>query len=110
MNEAIPTKDPIFTKSFNLNFVINFFVYLCMYLLIVVIAGYSKTEFHASDSLAGLVVGLFIVGSLIDDLSQENTLILGQKDTHFRINLFNHYSITLLHSGFSVVLDDSKIT
>ena len=36
-----------------------------MYLLIVVIAGYSKTEFHASDSLAGLVVGLFIVGSLI---------------------------------------------
>ncbi|MBF2262142.1 MFS transporter [Staphylococcus capitis] len=65
MNEAIPTKDSIFTKSFNLNFVINFFVYLCMYLLIVVIAGYSKTEFHASDSLAGLVVGLFIVGSLI---------------------------------------------
>ncbi|MBU5272334.1 MFS transporter [Staphylococcus caprae] len=65
MNEAIPTKDPIFTKSFNLNFAINFFVYLCMYLLIVVIAGYSKTEFHASDSLAGLVVGLFIVGSLI---------------------------------------------
>ncbi|CQD26784.1 Major facilitator superfamily MFS_1 [Staphylococcus capitis] len=65
MNEAIPTKDLIFTKSFNLNFVINFFVYLCMYLLIVVIAGYSKTEFHASDSLAGLVVGLFIVGSLI---------------------------------------------
>lgn len=65
MNEAIPTKDPIFTKSFNLNFVINFFVYLCMYLLIVVIAGYSKTEFHASDSLAWLVVGLFIVGSLI---------------------------------------------
>lgn len=65
MNEAITTKDPIFTKSFNLNFVINFFVYLCMYLLIVVIAGYSKTEFHASDSLAGLVVGLFIVGSLI---------------------------------------------
>ena len=43
MNEAIPTKDPIFTKSFNLNFAINFFVYLCMYLLIVVIAGYSKT-------------------------------------------------------------------
>lgn len=65
MNEAIPTKDLIFTKSFNLNFVINFFVYLCMYLLIVVIAGYSKTEFHAPDSLAGLVVGLFIVGSLI---------------------------------------------
>lgn len=111
MNEAIPTKDPIFTKSFNLNFVINFFVYLCMYLLIVVIAGYSKTEFHASDSLAGLVVGLFIVGSLIGRfITGKYVNSLGQKDTHFRINLFNHYSITLLHSGFSVVLDDSKIT
>lgn len=65
MNESSATKAPIFTKRFNLNFIINFFVYLCMYLLIVVIAGYSKTEYHASDSLAGLVVGLFIVGSLI---------------------------------------------
>ena len=53
MNEAIPTKDPIFTKSFNLNFVINFFVYLCMYLLIVVIAGYSKTNFMLLIHLLG---------------------------------------------------------
>lgn len=65
MNTSTHTKEPIFTKSFNLNFAINFFVYLCMYLLIVVIASYSKTEFHTSDSLAGLVVGLFIIGSLI---------------------------------------------
>ncbi|MCE3022967.1 MFS transporter [Staphylococcus pasteuri] len=65
MSETLSIKAPIFTKRFNLNFIINFFVYLCMYLLIVVIAGYSKSEYHASDSLAGLVVGLFIVGSLI---------------------------------------------
>lgn len=58
-------KVPIFTKSFTINFIVNFIVYLCMYLLLVVIAGYSKQTFHASDSLAGLVVGLFIVGSLI---------------------------------------------
>ena len=32
MNEAIPTKDPIFTKSFNLNFAINFsYTYVCIY-------------------------------------------------------------------------------
>ena len=31
MNEAIPT-DPIFTKSFNLNFAINFsYTYVCIY-------------------------------------------------------------------------------
>ena len=52
MNEAIPTKDPIFTKSFNLNFN-KFFVYLCMYLLIVVIAGYSKQNFMLLIHLLG---------------------------------------------------------
>ena len=36
-----------------------------MYLLLVIIADYSKSTYHASDSLAGLVVGLFIIGSLI---------------------------------------------
>ena len=65
MEQTETHRAPIWTKSFNMNFLVNFFVYLCMYLLIVVIAGYSKTEFHASDSLAGLVTGLFIVGSLI---------------------------------------------
>lgn len=65
MNQAQNLKQPIFTKSFTVNFTINFFVYLCMYLLLVIIADYSKTSFHASDSLSGLVVGLFIVGSLI---------------------------------------------
>lgn len=36
-----------------------------MYLLIVIIAGYTKSFYHASDSMAGLVVGIFVVGSLI---------------------------------------------
>jgi len=36
-----------------------------MYLLIVIIASYTKSEYHASDSMAGLVSGLFIIGSLI---------------------------------------------
>ncbi|API80178.1 MFS transporter [Staphylococcus argenteus] len=65
MMDQSSNKVPIFTKSFTINFIVNFIVYLCMYLLLVVIAGYSKQTFHASDSLAGLVVGLFIVGSLI---------------------------------------------
>jgi len=36
-----------------------------MYLLIVLIAGYAQSQFNASDSSAGLVAGLFIVGSLM---------------------------------------------
>ncbi|WP_400264044.1 MFS transporter [Staphylococcus nepalensis] len=65
MNQTASTKSPIWIKSFNINFITNFLVYLCMYLLIVIIASYTKSEYHASDSMAGLVSGLFIIGSLI---------------------------------------------
>ena len=65
MNQTASMKSPIWTKNFNINFITNFLVYLCMYLLIVIIASYTKTEYHASDSMAGLVSGLFIIGSLI---------------------------------------------
>lgn len=65
MNQAASMKTPIWTKNFNINFITNFLVYLCMYLLIVIIASYTKSEYHASDSMAGLVSGLFIIGSLI---------------------------------------------
>ena len=82
-----------------------------MYLLIVVIAGYSKTEFHASDSLAGLVVGLFIVGSLIGRfITGKYVNQFGPKDTYIWINLFNHHTITLFHTRFSLVLNDCEIT
>ncbi|MFQ3905713.1 MFS transporter [Staphylococcus sp. Mo2-7] len=64
MNQAITTKSPIWTKSFNINFITNFLIYLCMYLLIVIIADYTKSEYNVSDS-TGLVTGLFIIGSLI---------------------------------------------
>lgn len=65
MHASTPIKSPIWTKSFNINFITNFLIYLCMYLLIVIIASYTKSEYNASDSVAGLVTGLFIIGSLI---------------------------------------------
>src|SRR5699024_504434 len=65
MTQVSSIKSPIWTKSFNINFLTNFLIYLCMYLLIVIIASYTKSEYNASDSVAGLVTGLFIIGSLI---------------------------------------------
>ncbi|MBU7217018.1 MFS transporter [Staphylococcus gallinarum] len=65
MSDRSSLKTPIWTKSFNINFITNFLVYLCMYLLIVIVASYTKEVYHASDSVAGLVSGLFIIGSLI---------------------------------------------
>lgn len=47
MTQNTDIKQPIFTKSFTVNFSINFFVYLCMYLLLVIIADYSKSTYHA---------------------------------------------------------------
>lgn len=43
---------------------VSLLLYLTMYLLIVVITQYAVEKYHISESLAGLVMGLFIVGSL----------------------------------------------
>ncbi|WP_323704028.1 MFS transporter [Mammaliicoccus sp. Dog046] len=73
-------KKPIWTKDFIFNFVISFFIFLSMYLLLVTVGGYSKDTFGASDSLAGLASGLFIVGSLIGRfLTGKYINILGTK-------------------------------
>ncbi|UXU55382.1 MFS transporter [Staphylococcus agnetis] len=58
------TTTRLFTKNYIVNFVVSLLLYLTMYLLIVVITQYAVEKYHISDSLAGLVMGLFIVGSL----------------------------------------------
>lgn len=55
----------IWTKEFIVNFIINFLVFLCMYLLMVVMAKYTVQTFNTSDSIGGLVAGLFVIGSLL---------------------------------------------
>lgn len=55
----------IWTKEFVVNFIINFLVFLCMYLLMVVMAKYTVQTFYTSDSIGGLVAGLFVIGSLL---------------------------------------------
>lgn len=59
------SKTSLLTKSYVVNFLIILLLYLTMYLLIVVITQYTVNQYHVSDSLAGLVMGLFIVGSLL---------------------------------------------
>ena len=77
-----------------------------MYLLIVIIADYTKTAFHAPDSLAGLVVGIFVVGSLI------GRFITGRYVNHFgpkKILIFgllflvitNYYILFQVRYGFN---------
>ncbi|MCC8436345.1 MFS transporter [Brevibacillus sp. M2.1A] len=61
-------KERLWTKEFVIVSFINFLLTLMYFLLMVTIASYAKTEFHASTSLAGLVSSIFIIGALIGRL------------------------------------------
>jgi MFS family permease len=70
-----------------------------MYLLIVIIASYTKSEYHASDSIAGLVSGLFIIGSLIGRfVTGKYVNKVGPKaNITNRLNIFNGFSIIIFY-------------
>jgi len=60
--------EKLWTKDFVTVSVINFFVFLTHFLLMVTIASYAVDQFHASTAMAGLVAGICIIGALIGRL------------------------------------------
>lgn len=103
MNESTPE---LWTKDFIVVSSINFFLTLIFYLLVVTIAVYAVDEFAATPSQAGLVTGIFIIGTLIGRLFTGRTIdSIGRKKTLFiglsfftltTLLYFVHYSITFL--------------
>ncbi|WP_243298618.1 MFS transporter [Bacillus litorisediminis] len=65
MNQEKPR---LWTKDFIIVSSVNFFLYLIFYLLMVTVALYAVEKYHASESQAGLVTGIFIIGTLIGRL------------------------------------------
>ncbi len=61
-------KPKLWTKDFMVVSSINFLITLIFYLLMVTIAVYAVEEYNASTSQAGLVTGIFIIGTLIGRL------------------------------------------
>jgi MFS family permease len=61
-------KERLWTKDFICVFVMNFLLALIFYLLMATIAPYAIDKFHSSTSVAGLISGIFIIGSLIGRL------------------------------------------
>lgn len=55
----------LWTKNFIVISIMNFFIMLVTYLLIVTIAPYTVETYGVSTSMAGLVSGIFIIGTLI---------------------------------------------
>ena len=58
-------KEALWTRSFVLDTLINFLVFLIYYLLIVIIAVVAKDNLHATASQAGLAVGIYIIGTVV---------------------------------------------
>ena len=64
----IMSKEKLWTKEFILISLINFLIMMVYFLLIVTISPYALEEFNTSTSVAGLVSGIFIIGSLVGRL------------------------------------------
>ncbi|QNH95628.1 MFS transporter [Corynebacterium anserum] len=58
-------KEPIFTFTFVMAWVINFSQYLILYLLITTMALYAVKEFAASNATSGLASSAFVIGATI---------------------------------------------
>ena len=79
-------KEKLWTKEFISTSIVNFFLILAMYLLLVTMASYVMETYNTSPSLAGLVASVFIIGVLfgrlfignkIEKVGTKKILILG---------------------------------
>ncbi|WP_068675443.1 MFS transporter [Oceanobacillus sp. Castelsardo] len=62
------SESKLWAKDFIIVSAANFFLYLVFYLLLVTMAVYAVDQLNASESQAGLVTGIFIIGTLIGRL------------------------------------------
>ncbi|MBZ5752223.1 MULTISPECIES: MFS transporter [Metabacillus] len=99
-------KERLWTKDFIIVSSVNFFLTLIFYLLMVTIAVYAVNELDATPSQAGLVTGIFIIGTLIgrlfigryiDVIGRKRTLYIGVIFfTLTTLLYFVNYGITFL--------------
>lgn len=97
----------LWTKDFIIVSAANFFLYLVFYLLLVTMAVYAVEEFHVSESQAGLVTGIFIIGTLIGRLfiGRMITSIGNKKMLYFGLIFFILTSLLyFIHAGITVLL------
>ncbi|MCT4783658.1 MULTISPECIES: MFS transporter [Exiguobacterium] len=80
------TTQKLWTKDFFIISLVNFFLTLIFFLLMVTIGVHAVTAYGATTSEAGLVTGIFIIGTLvgrlfigrlIDSIGRRKTLLIG---------------------------------
>nr|WP_221452391.1 MFS transporter [Bacillus benzoevorans] len=97
----------MWTKDFIIVSSINFFLALVFYLLIVIIGVYAVEEYHATASQAGLVTGIFVIGTLIGRLFIGRSIdSFGMKKTMFTglILYILTTSLYFIHGGIHFLL------
>lgn len=101
------SKPKLWTKDFIIVSSVNFLLTLVFYLLIVIIGVYAVDEYHATASQAGLVTGIFIVGTLIGRLFIGRSMdLIGRKKTLF-LGLILYIlttSLYFIHLGITFLL------
>lgn len=98
------SKPKLWTKDFIIVSSINFLLTLVFYLLIVIIGVYAVDEYHATTSQAGLVTGIFIVGTLIGRLFIGRSIdLIGRKRTLFIGVILYILSTTLYFIHFGII-------
>ncbi|HJF32169.1 MAG TPA: MFS transporter [Sporosarcina psychrophila] len=97
------TKPKLWTKDFIVVSSVNFILTLIFYLLMVTIAVYAVAEFNATTSQAGLVTGIFIIGTLIGRLFIGRFIdSIGRKRTLFIGLIFFTLTTTLYFANFGL--------
>lgn len=87
----------LWTKEFIINALINFFVAVNFYLLMVVISDYVMKEFGSAPSEAGFAASIFIIGALVMRLFAGKLLVrLGYKET-LALGVITGLVMTLLY-------------
>lgn len=67
-------KEKLWTPSFIINMLLNFIYYLVFYIPTIVIGTHAMAKYNASAGTAGILTGLFIVGSLFARLWAGNNI------------------------------------
>ena len=66
MKEVLCMDTPkLWTKDFVIIFGTNFFTHVVFYMLMVTVAIYTMNTFDASEGIAGLATGVFVLASLV---------------------------------------------
>jgi len=97
-------KTTLWTKNFLIDTIVNFFIYLVYYLLMVIITVFATNNLHASLSEAGLASGIFILGTLLARLLAGRSIeTVGRKKMLYG-GMFFYFVTTLFYFGANSLL------